>query len=125
MLFRRFLDHQGASIAPMFGLLAIPAIGLIGASVDYTRASAARAVLQSAADATALAMAKYATATDLPTRGCTYFMGQIKTSHYFVPPPDSCASAGSGGTQGSQATMNANGLAGVPTVNVSSSQTSG
>ena len=41
MLFRRFLDDHGAGVAPMFGILAIPAIGLIGASIDYSRASAA------------------------------------------------------------------------------------
>src|SRR5215472_3658048 len=93
MLFRRFLDHNGAGVLPMFGLLAIPALGLIGASIDYSRASAARTVLQSAVDSTALAMAKTAaslSAAELSNQACTYFLGQIKTSHYFVQPPDTC-----------------------------------
>src|SRR3974390_3224614 len=123
MLFRRFLDDHGASVLPMFGIVAIPAVGLIGASIDYTRASAARSVLQAAVDSTALAMAKSAaslSATDLTTQACTYFMGQIKTSHYFVKPPDTCPS---GGMQSSGASQD--GLAGVPSINVSYSTTSG
>ena len=131
MLFRRFLDDHSASVLPMFGILAIPAIGLIGASIDYSRASAARTVLQAAVDSTALAMAQNAatlSAANLTTQACSYMMGQIKASHYFVQPPDTCSSgaAGSGGTQGSgAASQNPNGLAAVPTVNVSYSAVGG
>ena len=128
MLFRRFLDHNGAGVLPMFGLLAIPAVGLIGASVDYSRASAARAGLQSAVDSTALSMAKTAatlSTADLSNQACTYFLGQIKTSHYFVQPPDTCT-GGAASSQGSGTSPSTNsGLAAVPSMNVSYSAAGG
>lgn len=133
MLFRRFLNDRGASVVPMFGILAIPAVGLIGASIDYSRASAARTVLQAAVDSTALAMAQGAaslSAADLSSQACNHLMGEIKASHYFVSPPAAACPAGSGqasgGTQGSGASQTTTGsLAGVPTVNVSYSTTGG
>ena len=42
----------------MFALAIIPVIGLVGAAVDYSRANSIRSAVQSALDATALAMAK-------------------------------------------------------------------
>ncbi len=42
----------------MFGLSILPIMGLLGATVDYARASAVRNELQAAADATSLALAK-------------------------------------------------------------------
>jgi Flp pilus assembly protein TadG len=56
MVFQRFLDDRSASVAPLLALSVIPVLGLIGASVDYGRASSARATLQAAADSTALAI---------------------------------------------------------------------
>ncbi|HUI95447.1 MAG TPA: TadE/TadG family type IV pilus assembly protein, partial [Xanthobacteraceae bacterium] len=128
MLFRRFLDHHGGSVLPMFGLMAIPAIGLIGASIDYTRASAARTVLQSAVDATALAMAQNAATTsaaNLSNQACTYFLGQIKTSHYFVQPPDTCTNGVATGQGSGTSPSTNNGLAAVPALNVAYSTLSG
>ncbi len=58
MLFQRFLDDRNASVAPLLALAAVPLLGLIGASVDYGRASSAKATLQTAADSTALAVAQ-------------------------------------------------------------------
>jgi Flp pilus assembly protein TadG len=55
---RRFLKCTGAGIAPIFALSIIPVIGLVGAAVDYSRANSIKAGLQSALDATALAMAR-------------------------------------------------------------------
>ena len=46
MVFQRFLDDRNASVAPLLALAIVPILGLIGASVDYGRASSARATLQ-------------------------------------------------------------------------------
>ena len=40
MLFQRFLDDRSASVLPLLALAAVPVTGLIGASVDYSRAAA-------------------------------------------------------------------------------------
>jgi Flp pilus assembly protein TadG len=50
MLFQRFLDDRSASVAPFLAVAIIPILGLIGASVDYGRASLARSTLQAATD---------------------------------------------------------------------------
>jgi len=60
MMFIRFLNDRRGSTVPFFALAALPLFGLIGASIDYSRASAARSALQSAADSTSLAMSKNA-----------------------------------------------------------------
>src|SRR2546421_2252255 len=60
MLFSRFLRDRRGSIAPMFAIAVIPVIGLTGAAIDYSRANSVRAGMQSAIDATSLAMAKLA-----------------------------------------------------------------
>jgi Flp pilus assembly protein TadG len=76
MLFQRFLDDRSASVVPLLALAAIPVTGLIGASVDYSRAAAIQASLQAAADSTSLAMAKTASALStqqLQTTGTAYF----------------------------------------------------
>jgi hypothetical protein len=77
-LFRRFSRDERGAVMLMFGLSAVPIFGLVGASVDYSRASASRAQLQAAADATALALAKSAVAmpiADAVTRGQEVFNG--------------------------------------------------
>jgi Flp pilus assembly protein TadG len=76
MLFQKFLDDRSASVMPLLALAAIPVTGLIGASVDYSRAAATQSTLQAAADSTSLAMAKIAsslTAQQLQTQGAAYF----------------------------------------------------
>jgi Flp pilus assembly protein TadG len=60
----------------MFALAIIPVVGFIGASVDYSRANSVKAGMQSALDATALAMAKLAptlTQSQLQTQATAYF----------------------------------------------------
>src|SRR5262245_45684048 len=76
MLLSRFLQDRRGGVAPMFALAIIPVFGLVGAAVDYSRANAIRAGMQSAIDATALAMAKIA-----PTLSQSEL--QQKTSAYF------------------------------------------
>ena len=66
MLFQRFIESQRASVVPLFALTIVPILGLVGAAVDYTRASAVRTSIQAAADATALAMSKDAGSVELP-----------------------------------------------------------
>ena len=57
MRFRFFADQQGG-VAPLFALGLIPMIGLAGAAIDYSRASAARTAMQAMLDSTALTVAK-------------------------------------------------------------------
>ena len=73
---RRFGAAQGGNTVVVFALAAIPLVGLTGAAVDYSRASAIRTTMQAAADATALAMAQNAAAdTDLTNHAQNYFNG--------------------------------------------------
>jgi Flp pilus assembly protein TadG len=53
-----FLREQNASVAPLLALLALPLLGSVGAAVDFSRASSARAAMQGALDATALMLAR-------------------------------------------------------------------
>ena len=64
----------------MFALAVIPVVGFIGAAVDYSRANSVKAGMQSALDATALAMAKLAptlTQADLQTKSTAYFQAMF------------------------------------------------
>ena len=66
MVFQRFLDDRNASVAPLLALSIVPIVGLIGASVDYGRASSARVTLQSLVDSTVLAIAQDAAKASPP-----------------------------------------------------------
>ena len=59
-LARRFRRRDGGNIAIMFALALVPICGLVGAAVDYSRANAARAAMQSALDSAALMLSKEA-----------------------------------------------------------------
>src|SRR5882757_2595766 len=72
-----FLKDPRAGVAPMFALAVIPVMGLTGAAVDYSRANSIKTALQSALDATALAMAK--SASSLTTEQL-----QQKSNDYFT-----------------------------------------
>jgi Flp pilus assembly protein TadG len=72
----RFIQDRRGGVAPMFALAVIPIFGLIGAAVDYSRANSVRTGMQSAIDATALAMSKLAptlTQTQLQQQATAYF----------------------------------------------------
>ncbi len=76
MLLSRFLQDRRGGVAPMFAIAVIPVLGLVGAAVDYSRANSVRAGLQSALDATSLAMAKLAptlTQSELQQKTTAYF----------------------------------------------------
>ncbi|MBV9076573.1 MAG: hypothetical protein JO048_03705 [Methylobacteriaceae bacterium] len=64
---KRFgMDRRGA-VAPIFGLMLLPLIGLAGAAVDYGRAADTQAALMRAIDATALLLVKQPRTTDAGT----------------------------------------------------------
>jgi Flp pilus assembly protein TadG len=101
MLFQRFLDDQSGSVLPLLGLAAIPVFGLIGASVDYSRAAAVQTAMQAAVDSTALAMAKGAassSAAQLQTNAQTYF-NALFTRTDAVPPTVAVNYTTNGGSQ--------------------------
>src|SRR5512141_3202964 len=58
-LIRFWNDCRGA-VAPMFAIVLVPLIGVAGAAVDYTRASAARTAMQVSLDSTALMLSRTA-----------------------------------------------------------------
>lgn len=60
---RSFLRSRSGAIAPMFGLLAVPIVVVVGASVDIGRATASRNNLQDALDATGLAISHLPSST--------------------------------------------------------------
>jgi Mg-chelatase subunit ChlD len=75
-LLRRFLCNRKGNIAPIFGLAIIPVVGIVALSVDYSRGNAVKADVQSALDATALALSKEADGMlekDLKSRAEKYF----------------------------------------------------
>ena len=76
MSLSRFLKDRRGGVTPMFALAIVPVVGFVGASIDYSRANSIKAGMQSALDATALAMAKLAptlTQADLQTKSTAYF----------------------------------------------------
>ncbi len=59
---RRFRRNKSGNVALIFALALIPVLGMVGAGVDYSRATAVRTQLQAAADAAAVgAIAKAST----------------------------------------------------------------
>jgi Flp pilus assembly protein TadG len=72
----RFLRDRRGSIAPLFGIAAIPLLGGVGVAVDYSRATATKAAFQAALDSTTLMLSKSAanqSAADLQTSATSYF----------------------------------------------------
>lgn len=57
-LARQFRTDARGNVAIIFALVSIPLVALVGAAVDYTRASADRTALQSALDSAALMISK-------------------------------------------------------------------
>ncbi len=60
-LLSRFGKDASGNVGLMFGFIAVPMIGIAGVSVDYARASSARASLSVAVDSAALMVARDAT----------------------------------------------------------------
>ncbi|HEV7258636.1 MAG TPA: pilus assembly protein [Bosea sp. (in: a-proteobacteria)] len=60
-LLSRFGKDASGNVGIMFGFLALPMIGIAGASIDYARATSARSTLNAAVDSAALMVARDAT----------------------------------------------------------------
>jgi Flp pilus assembly protein TadG len=74
-LLREFRKDARGNVAIIFALVSIPLVALVGAAVDYTRASSARTALQTALDSAALMISKDAatmTAAQITTRARQY-----------------------------------------------------
>jgi Flp pilus assembly protein TadG len=107
MLFQRFLDDRSGSVMPLLAVAAIPMVGLIGASVDYSRAAALQATLQAAADSTSLAMAKTASTLgpdQIQAQGQSYFNALFASPAAATP----TVSVTYSNTSGSQVVVTAN-----------------
>jgi Flp pilus assembly protein TadG len=78
-----FGGNRDGNIAMIFALCSLPVVGMMGAAVDYSRANAVKADLQSALDATALMVSKSApnlTATELQTAANSYFAALFQSA---------------------------------------------
>lgn len=76
MLLARFVEDRKASVLPIFALSIIPIFGLVGAVVDYSRASSVRAQMQSSLDSAAIMLSKEAnslTTAQIQTKATEYF----------------------------------------------------
>ena len=57
---RRCVRAREGNVALIFALASFPVVGMVGAAVDYSRANAVKADMQSALDAIALMVARAA-----------------------------------------------------------------
>jgi Flp pilus assembly protein TadG len=71
---KAFVQNRDGNVSMLFGLALLPMIVATGSAIDYSRASNAKASLQSALDATSLAMAKRA-----PILGDAQFSREAET----------------------------------------------
>jgi hypothetical protein len=63
MLLARFFRDRRGGVAPLLALTIVPLVGIVGAGMDYSRASAARVGLQAALDSALLYAAKEGSTT--------------------------------------------------------------
>ncbi len=73
---RRFWSNEKGNMIIMFALALVPVMGLMGAAIDYSRASLARTRMQGALDATALFLSRLPggmTQEELDAKGTQYF----------------------------------------------------
>ena len=78
---KRFNQDERGATAVIFSLSLLPVMGLMGAAVDYSRATSARSQLQSAVDAAALQLTREApklTDAQLTTRGQDIIKSLVK-----------------------------------------------
>jgi len=77
----RFARDERGNIAVIFAVAVLPILGLVGAAVDYSRATNARTAMQAALDSTALMISKDAasmTAEQVSTKAKAYFAAMYK-----------------------------------------------
>ena len=76
MKLRQFANDSKGSVLPMFAVAVIPLFGIMGAAIDYSRASSARTDMQGAIDSVAIMLAKEAntlTTAEIAAKANTYF----------------------------------------------------
>jgi hypothetical protein len=81
---RRFEADERGVTAVLFALALVPVLGLVGAALDYGRATAARTQMQKAADATAIALVRDAPAlsdAELERKGRRIFGSVFPGAH--------------------------------------------
>jgi Flp pilus assembly protein TadG len=128
---RDFLRAEKGNVIVTFAIAMVPLIGLIGASVDYSRASMIRTAMQSAVDSTALAISSAAasqTAAQVQTSAQSYFNSLFSrtdiqnvavTATYSNSGGSTVKVVGSG-----QMKTSFMGIMGFPTLNIATSSTS-
>jgi Flp pilus assembly protein TadG len=80
---RRFWSNEKGSMIVMFAVALIPVLALMGAAIDYSRASLARTKMQGALDATALFLSRLPANTsqdELNTKGTQFFYANYTES---------------------------------------------
>ena len=78
---RYFAKDSRGNVAIIFGIALVPMLGLVGAAIDYSRASMVQAQMQASIDATTLALSKQAasdTNTQLQTNALSIFQVNFK-----------------------------------------------
>jgi Flp pilus assembly protein TadG len=73
---KRFGAARGGNVAITFGIATLPIIGAVGAAIDFSRANAVNAAMQTALDSTALMLSRDAsqlTDAELQTKASAYF----------------------------------------------------
>jgi len=73
--------ESSGNVAPIFALVLVPLMGLVGSAVDYSHANAIKASMQAAADATALRLAQNASGLapgDISAAAAPIFKAQFK-----------------------------------------------
>jgi Flp pilus assembly protein TadG len=77
---RDFRLAQGGNVAIIFGLSALPVVGLMGVAVDYSRGNSAKIAMQTALDATGLMLSKEAQSlsqTQMNEKALKYFLANL------------------------------------------------
>jgi Flp pilus assembly protein TadG len=79
-------ENRNGNVAIIFALSLLPIFGLIGAAIDYSRASSVKADMQAALDSTALMLARNPslstmTSTQLQTKASNYFSAQFNRAN--------------------------------------------
>jgi Flp pilus assembly protein TadG len=129
-LVRDFRAARSGNVAIIFAFSVFPIIGLTGMAIDYSRAGAIKADLQSALDATALMASKIAatsTSVQLQAAADSYFKA-LFTSAVALPPTIAATYTAAGGssvtvTATTSYTTNFVEILGIKTIGISSSST--
>src|SRR5215467_121438 len=94
-----FFKARDGAVAPILAFAAIPLLATVGAAVDYSRASNARATMQAALDASGLALAKQNVSADaLAQAAQSYFNANFLVAGMSEVHVTASAGAISGGT---------------------------